>query len=60
MEIASQGPKQLELISLQMAKGQMQQEGAATLELLDSAAQSAPQQSSTPGAAVGSIINTTA
>ncbi|MCC5854281.1 MAG: hypothetical protein JJU10_01180 [Idiomarina sp.] len=59
MEIASQGPKTLELVSLQLAKGKQEADGAATLELLESAAQSAPQQS-TPGAAIGSIINTTA
>ena len=60
MEIASQGPQQLELVSLKLAKNQQKQEGAATLELLESAAQSAPKQNSTPGAAVGNNINTTA
>ncbi|MCO4321175.1 hypothetical protein [Aliidiomarina quisquiliarum] len=58
MEIASDGPKNLELVALQLAKGQQQAEGAATLQLLESAAQSGPTQSSTPGASIGSIINT--
>ncbi len=60
MEISSDGPKSLELVSLQLAKGQQNAEGAATLQLLESAAQSGPKQSSTPGAAIGSMINTSA
>lgn len=58
MNIASDGPKSLELVSLQLAKGQQQAEGAATLQLLESAAASTPR--STPSAAIGSVINTTA
>lgn len=59
MDVSSAAPKSMELVSLQLAKGQQQAEGAATLELLESAAESAPKNS-TPSASVGSIINTTA
>lgn len=60
MEITPTGSQSMELVSLQLAKNQQKAEGAATLQLLESAAQSGPKQSSTPGASIGTNINTTA
>lgn len=59
MEVSGSVSDVLEIKALNLAKDQQVAEGAATLSLIESAGQAAPQ-TSTPSASIGSQINTTA